>query len=434
MRPESFDAGRHPGGSDRPSNSRASLARRCLQLALVLLILALALTQLTVWGERRAAAAAAWRDPANDIQPQAIAPDLALLSLAAVPDEQMLALAIEANELETVRALLAFSADLTDQQRMNGWLWLACRYQEAGQTGRAAQAYRLAGEGAILSGHLPDLLRVETLLTVGQQLITLHDKLSAHYYLSQVALIGAHAPHLTDYARRWLLEQLIPYILQAGGKRDDWLVLAKAVKNGTAQGGNLAFTAPNDTPGKDALLMTAQDSRQAAAAALLSALTLNSTQPSADTTQTDLIQLNRSQTRQALLAEDAAIASYLARETGPAAQETRLRWLLFKRRVAAGGAGAGLMPEWETSRAHIDAALTAAWSDWLALHTAPTSSNPRTAASAVRQAIMAAHWGLYPDASLTDLVHTLQSLDNAGDLRLTIIEPGQHPVVGWSEN
>jgi hypothetical protein len=405
-----------------------------LQLALVLFVLALALAQLAIWSERRAAASTAWRDPADDIRPEAIAPDLALLSLAEVPDEQVLALAIETNELETVRALLAFSADLTDQQRMNGWLWLAYRYQEAKQTGRAAQAYRLAGGGAILSGHLPDLLRIETLLTVGQQLITLHDKPSAHYYLSQAALIGAHAPHLTDYARRWLLEQLVPYILQAGGKRDDWAALAKTVENGTSRGGNLAFTAPNNTPGKDALLVTAQDTRQAAAAALLTVLTLNSTDPPADTKQTDLIQLDRSQARQALLAEDTATAGYLARETGPPAQETRLRWLLLKRRIAAGGAGAGLMPEWETSRENIDAALTAAWADWLALHTAPTSSNPRTAASAVRRAIMAAHWGLYPDAPLADLVHTLQSLGDSGNPRLTIIEPGSHPVVGWSEN
>jgi hypothetical protein len=456
---------------DRPDSEsndhrdrRAALARRCLQMALLLGLIGLVPTLLATWGERRAAAAAAWRDPADDVQPAAIASDLALLSLAGIPDDRVLALAIEAGELETVRTLLTFSADLTDQQRMNGWLWLAYRYQQAGQTGRAAQAYRLAGGGAVLSGQLPELLRVETLLTVGRQLIPLHDDLSARFYLQQAALLGALAPHLTDYHRHTLLRRLIPAILRAGGRRADWVVLAEAVESGTAQQESVAFAWQEVTPGKDAALVRAQDARRAAAAAWLAALTANPVEsPAVSQGQALHSPLERPAVsqgealhssaerpgdpdpgdaarlalHQALLAEDAAVDAYLAAGAagsgGVAVQETRLHWLLLKRRIAAGGVGAGLVPEWESSRADIDAALTTAWADWLALYADPTGGAAGQAADATRQAIMAAYWGLYPDAPVADLVSKAQDLGRPGRLHLTIIKPGRPPVVGWIE-
>ena len=80
--------------------SRADLARRCLQLALVLCLIGLVPGLLAIWGQRRAVADAAWRDPADDVRPEAIAPDLALLSLAGTQDDQLLALAMESGELE----------------------------------------------------------------------------------------------------------------------------------------------------------------------------------------------------------------------------------------------------------------------------------------------------------------------------------------------
>ena len=414
--------------------SRADLARRCLQLALVLCLIGLVPGLLAIWGQRRAVADAAWHDPADDVRPEAIAPDLALLSLAGTPDDQLLALAMETGELETTRALLTFSADLTDQQRLHGWLWLAYRYQEIGQIQQSAQAYRLAGSGAILSDPLPDILRTETLLTVGQQLLGLQDKPGAHFYLQQAALISANASHLTKYNRRSLLERLRPALLRAGGERDDWHSLARAVEKGTAPIGDTPFPLSagqtgwhSATPGNDAALIAAQDARRAAAAAWFTALTsASSVEPSADY---DLAAAQHI-LRQALLAEDAAIDKYLegsnkAGETDPAAKETRLRWLLLKRRIAAGGAIAGLVPEWEADREEIRNALNAAWNDWLAYYAQGQATH------AARRALVAAYWGLYPDAPVADLVPIAQS--SSGRLHLIIINQGVPPVVGWSE-
>ena len=403
---------------------RAALARRCLQAALVLCLVGVTLGLLALWGKQRAAAAAVWRDPADDVQPKAVALDLALLSLAGTPDEQVLALALETGELETVRVLLAFSADLTDQQRLNGWLWLAYRYQKTGQKGRAAQAYRLAGSGAVLSAQLPTLLRVETLLAVGRQLIVLHDAPSAHFYLKQAALIGAHAPHLTSHHRRSLLERLIPASLRAGGNRDDWNALAQAVKKGAASRGGGTMSCQSVAPGYDAGLVQARDARHAAASVWLSALSVDGDAACEDSAACLAL-------RQALLAEDAAVQAYLEQHADLASGQTRLRWLLLKRRVAAGGAGVKLVPEWEKSREHIRAALTVAWADWLTLYKDPKNGRQGQAACASRQAIVAAYWGHYPNAPIADLISTAQGATDLGWLNLSVIKSGTPPVVGW---
>jgi hypothetical protein len=396
------------------------MARRCLQAALILCLVGLVLGLLALWGQQRAAAAAAWRDPADDVQPAAIALDLALLSLAGAPDEQVLALALQTGEAETVRALLAFSADLSDQERLNGWLWLAYHCQKAEQTQHAAQAYRMAGNGAVLSAQLPALLRAETLLTAGQQLIALHDKSSAHFYLGQAALVGAHAQRLTNYHRRALLERLVPLSLQAGGRRDDWSALSKAVAKGTTSKGGGVAPCQRVAPGYDAGLVNARNTRRAAAAAWLAALSSNP-----DTTR------ERDALHQALLAEDAAVQAYLKQHTDPAARQTRLRWLLLKRRIAAGGIGDRLVPEWTANGAQIRAQLSAAWAGWLATHSKNNRQGQATCAS--RQAIVAAYWGLYPDAPIADLLLAVQGIADLGGLRLGVVKSGTPPVVGWQE-
>jgi hypothetical protein len=394
------------------------LARRCLQLALALGSLALILVLLAIWGERRASAAT-WSDPAQDVRPAAIATDLSLLSLSGVSDDEVLTLAMELRELETARAILIFSTDLTDARRLNGWLWLAQNYQAADQTGRAAQAYRLAGSGAIFGGQLPDLLRAKTLLTVGQQLSALHDRASAHFYLNQAALVGAYAPHLSDYHRRALLEQLIPFSLQVGGRRQDWQALDQAVKNDQTRRWDFNFTWQQVTPGQDQSLIAAGDARRAAAAAWLTAL---SDRAVSDTERA------RQALRQALLAEDVAVNAYLERQQNLQAQQTRLRWISLKRRVAMGGAGDGLVPEWEANREHIDQALALAWTDWLSGYVAQ-----RGTPQAARRALLAAYWGMYPLAPIEALLNLAEPADASERLQLNIMASGTLPLVGWSE-
>ena len=432
---------RHPDVPQLPSNLRTGLARRCLQLAFVLLIVGLVLTLVAVLGERRATANAAWHDPADAIQPESIAFDLALLSLAGVPDEQILALSIEMQELGTAHATLAFGLDLTDVQRTNGWLWLAFRYQEAGQAQRAARAYRLAGHGAILGQDLSDLSRAETLLSVGRELIQLHDEPSARFFLGQAALIAANAPQLTAHHRRTLLEQLVPTILRAGGGRDDWYDLAKAVDRGTASGTlgavgqNVDRAAVSEEGGA---LLRAQDARRAAAAVWLAGAS-DAQAEAARATETEL----RQALVGALLAEEVAVSQYVE-SVGDTpglilgAQATRLRWLGLKRRIAAGAAGAGLLPRWEAHREEIEAALTAAWSRWLALQAERGVSgvNDRfegLKSSIVLEAVVAAYWGFYPDAPVADLLSQAQLISGIGGLHLAVLGPGTPPLVGWSK-
>jgi hypothetical protein len=145
----------------------------------------------------------------------------------------------------------------------------------------------------------------------------------------------------------------------------------------------------------------------------------------------------------ALLAEDVAISQATARlgrtqEEMLATQAFLLDWWSLKRRVAAGGAGAGLVPEWESRREEIDAALSAAWAGWLVLQSDPTASDVNAdfqgiTGTTMRRAIAAAYWGLYPDAPVAELLSSARPTTGYGGLHLSILVPGTPPVVGWSK-
>jgi hypothetical protein len=105
---------------------------------------------------------------------------------------------------------------------------------------------------------------------------------------------------------------------------------------------------------------------------------------------------------------------------------------LLKRRIAAGGFGSGLVPEWEADRHAIEAALAKAWTDWLALQTDQMGIGLANDHQA-RLAIMAAYWGLFPEAPITDLVPVAAPAQGRGNLRLTIVDSDTPLQVGWSE-
>jgi hypothetical protein len=428
-----------------PASFKAILARRCLQLALVMFVIGIFLALLAQWGERRATANAAWRNPGDTIELKAVAPDLAALSLAGVPDAQVLTLSIALGELETTRAILAFGADLSDKERSNGWLWLADRYHQANQMDRAAHAYRLAGDGAILGTNIDDLLRTKILLAVGQGLLASHDKERSRFYLSQSAIIGGNSNQLGAYHRHTLLEQLVPAILQAGGYRDDWKNLAETTKRVNA-GVHLNGSVPTIL-GQEGIsaapFAQAQDARREAAAVWLATITEAQGDGQTDTN------LTRVALVEALREEDSAVNQYVTSGPGSAAdrlaaQETLLHWLLLKRRIAGGGLGTRLIPEWEDDREEIEESLSAAWREWLALQSPSiiieeTTSLPfgiseieGVAPEAARLAIAAAYWGLYSDAPVPELLSAAQARGEFGGLQLTILEPGEPPVVGWS--
>jgi hypothetical protein len=176
----------------------------------------------------------------------------------------------------------------------------------------------------------------------------------------------------------------------------------------------------------------AQDARRAAAAAWLAELPASHGVACESQACLNL--------RQALLEEDAALQAYLAYDASQGAQLSRLHWLWLKRRVAEGGFGPGLVPQWEASRAQIRAALTGAWGDWLALAVPGQGDQEnsgtdlrRLTVCAARQAIVAAYWGLYPNAPIADLLSASEGLTDFGWLHLTIVKPGTLPVVGWQE-
>jgi hypothetical protein len=242
--------------------------------------------------------------------------------------------------------------------------------------------------------------------------------------------------------------------LQAGGNRDDWVSLAKAVNTGAANGGNVTGARTAEGPDwrdlereTDITLVQAREDRRAAAGELLRSVSNVPGRHDGDGSDEAGWDTLRQNLQSALMIEDAAIDGRAAQESGTRAAslatlQARLRWLAFKRRIAAGGAGAGLVPEWESNREGIDALLSNTWDEWLTLQSGSedavparhaTGEYPGLPAHAARQAITAAFWGLYPDAPMADLVPAAQTTRPFGRLHLTIVKSGTKPVLGWSD-
>jgi hypothetical protein len=297
---------------------------------------------------------------------------------------------------------------------------------------------------------------------VGRQLGALHDKINARFFLRQAALLGARTPYLTTYHRRLLFEELVPALLEVGGQRDDWSALQEAISAQRPTGGSvIAARSPEPSVWsmqevQDAALIRARNDRRAAAEIWLASIApwqfsnpiASEETPSSveanDSAKTERLAPDqaRQALRQALLAEDAAVTQYLVQQTERSdtrllAQETYLRWLLLKRRIAWGSAGKGLVPEWESDVAQIDAALAVAWNDWLALQSPPPEMGGGTLdgqfPAAARWALVAAYWGLFPDAPIEELVTAVNAHRSFGRLQLQLLQPGSPPVVGWSE-
>ena len=94
---------------------------------------------------------AAWSDPIDHVKTENVKPALALLPLAGVPSSEAFSRALGAGELESAYAILVFSLDLSERERVGSFLVLARRYAEAENATKAKLCYRQASTIATLS-------------------------------------------------------------------------------------------------------------------------------------------------------------------------------------------------------------------------------------------------------------------------------------------
>ena len=379
-----------------------------LLVALVAGVVVLTLTGLALLGaylylSREAAAKVPWVSPLEAVRPQAVAPDLAVLSLAGEPEDRVIRAALDANEVETAYAGLAHSVLLPDSQRSGNWLLMADRYLKA-EPERAASAVQAALDVAALSPYLSDMTRADISTQAASRFAELKRVPAARLALAQAESIARHSLTLLPAQRRTILER-VEASYRALGDADAAQALRKGMEAASAGPGVKV------EPGQPVLpalrsgvklpqpVVTAMTARQQAAAQM-AARWLNSS----PNTRNALVE----SLGKALLAEDAARAEFYASAAKlPDADRLtllhdRVAWLTTKYRVASGAFGAALAPEWAKQAEAIRDELVGAHTDLTngygqQLDTLlPADAGPARV-ELLRQALLATRLGLFPD-------------------------------------
>jgi hypothetical protein len=156
---------------------------------------------------RQPAASPAWQNPLAGAVTEAIAPDLAVLTLAGETDDRVARAALDAGEIETAYATLANSMLMTDNLRSGGWLLLARQFQ-AKDPARAAVAYQAVLDLASLGPSLGDMGRADLSLQAARGFAALKQDKIARLALAQAENIARFSVTLLPAQRRALLGQV----------------------------------------------------------------------------------------------------------------------------------------------------------------------------------------------------------------------------------
>ncbi len=371
--------------------------------AVLLMLVGLALLAVYFLTSREPAPTTGWRDPIALVAPDAVAADLAVLTLAGEGDDRVIRAALDAGELETAYATLAYSVLLPDNARSGHWLLLAANYRSR-DPGRSEVCYQAALDLAALGPTLGDLARADVSLQVARGYAELSQRWVAPLALAQAENIARYSLSLLPAQRRSLLVQVVGAYDALGEQQ-----LAATLRSKLdlyASGSGISVTPPQQLlPAlRGAVVLppevtAALAERQAAAAAM--AARWFSVAPAGRASLSEAL-------GRALRAEDAARdAWYATADTLSTADRLPLlhdqvAWLTIKYRVAGRGYGVSLVPEWEEAREELAVALAKAYTDLIngygqQLATLGPVEADQARLELLRQGVLWTRLGLFPD-------------------------------------
>lgn len=362
-----------------------------------------------------------WVGPQDAIEETAIAPDIAVLTLAGEPDDRIIRAALDAGERETANATLAYSVLLPDTIRSGQWLILANAYQDT-DPARAATAYHAAADLAALGTTLGDPARAEISLQAARGFGALEREALPPLLIAQAENIARYSPTLLPGQRRDLLNQ-VAGAYERLGQPD----AARKIRDNIAAysaGPGLPTERPEPLLGTmrgavtlPADVITALSARQQAAA------TLAARWLSADAAERKTL---AGALGEALEQEDAARQVFYdtvgsrSQADSLALLHDRINWLTIKLRAARGAYGTSLVPAWEGQGDALATELAAAYTDLINGYGRQLDTlDPVEAQSArvelLRQGVLWLRLGLFPDAGVEEAL-TRQLSEASGDL------------------
>jgi tetratricopeptide (TPR) repeat protein len=322
-----------------------------------------------------------WQDPITLVNVDSIDPALAVAGLGGVSDGDLVAQALTQARADTAFAILVFSPSIGDQESAGDFLLLANRYRSDNQPEQAVVCYRLAGTIATLSPDLPDTVRADTFVLAGEGLADLGEFGLAQLYFDQAYNIAIVSPYLQAATRRNIFQRLHQGYQAIGDRERARVSLEQSAEAFPAvtviESSPFGYSAP--------VLPVAEGPRQPAGTPL-----------SLEVQQAEAARWEAAQALAALLierggrapagfvatlggtltAEDEVKLPYFDSQLAATPQlsvqisivQARINWLAVKYRVARGGYGISLVPEWEAQAEAIRADLTKSYELLFALY------------------------------------------------------------------
>ncbi|MBX2999110.1 MAG: hypothetical protein KF893_11420 [Caldilineaceae bacterium] len=281
------------------------------------------------------------------IQPAQIPPHLALLQLAGADAEALGRQATSARERALAYAIIQYDNQIAAPRRAAEMLRLGGQFLEAGEMTQAMAAYRVVRTVGILSPEIPALERGQILMRAAVGLLESGATQEAVETAQQAQYVAIQLPGLLPAQRAEILSSVAP-ILRGHGSPEMIRQIDELLRNPNlrlnrvmliSQWSQLQEAAPVDPA-----LEEVAARRQAAAQALIDRLVATRGQD---------YEMEREALRQILLEEDQLHSVRYERmnEVETLGQQHTLieeqrAWLLLKLRIALGGFGVDLVPEW----------------------------------------------------------------------------------------
>jgi hypothetical protein len=362
-------------------------------------------------------------DPLQLVRSNLIAPQIALRELSGDPAAALASQLLQAGRLETARAILTFSVDISPVERAARLTALARAYLAANEPASAGQVYALLVSTAILEDAIPILERVNLLTQSADGLSKAGFPAAAIDAAAQATRIAAQSPGLLPAQRSALFTELRS-VVESLPRTDSAAeslraLLADYARNPYLTGAGMVLTPTLTTFPQllsyDSLTQEKVAARRQAARIFADRI---------DFTGGVDIEPERQALAQALIEEDQARAQFY-QNPGEISRGQQLwllldrrAWLVEKLRVALGGYGVTIVPEWEAQIGAIRSELAAAHGFLNTVMAAYAAEQPSALEKTLLQ-IETQHWlaaqamrGLYPNAPIANISEVLRGLQD----------------------
>ncbi len=356
--------------------------------------------------------------PLSTLPVDQIAAHHALVQLAGDPPKALAYQAIQAGELDLAYAIVFFSVELTDSDRLALWLQLGRRYLASERTDQGIQAYNNARSIVVLGPSLNFIERSQALLQITEDLLKVDAIPQALDTAIQAKRLAEQTPDILPAQRSQIFEKLRLFSRQLGDSNFDGEIDASARNPYVISPGVLIVSRWStfaEALATDPAILESISLRQQAARAFAERIEITAgidIDPERQTLAAALV--NEDQVRNAAFQRTLSSGISLGQQF--TLLQDRRNWAALKLRIATRAFGISIVPEWETNVTQLQQELSAANNNLLVVVEALTVAQTEPIAQAMLRVetqmwmVQQTELGLVADRTLADLSDQMRFL------------------------